>query len=62
MRQRARPDLWEARVSKPPGPTRQVVAHGLSPSQVIAVFYGPRGLLTDLTALARGFPWSMSAR
>lgn len=38
MRQPARPDLWEARVGQPPGPTRQVRAMaGLKarPSQLI---------------------------
>lgn len=41
MRQPARPDLWEARVGQPPGPTRQVRDGDVArPSQVIAVFDG----------------------
>jgi hypothetical protein len=41
MRQRARPDLWEARVWKPPGPTRQVRdGKAARPSQLISVFDG----------------------
>ncbi len=41
MRQPARPDLWEARVRQPPGPTRQVRdGQAARPSQVISVFGG----------------------
>jgi len=41
MRQPARPDLWEARVAQPPGPTRQVrEGKAARPSQLIRVLYG----------------------
>lgn len=42
MRQPARPDLWEARVRQPPGPTRQVRdgQRTTRPSQVSSVLAG----------------------
>jgi len=48
MRQPARPDLWEASVWKPPGPTRQVCdGNGCrSPRSSTLVFAGQLGIRT----------------